>query len=147
VVGGVDEDGKASRGASTQGGTIAVSAPSETLIGIGPTGEGAEGRGTSGSAPIVAGFAALGQAAHPELDANNVINRIVTSTRPAPDQVGHRDPIYGFGIVDAAAAVASDAPLVSSSPVSDVSLKEWVRINRGAEEPGQVDSGPTPTPE
>jgi subtilisin family serine protease len=147
VVGGVDQDGKASQGASTQGGTIAVSAPSEALIGIGPAGDVDSWRGTSGSAPIVAGIAALVRAAHPELDADNVINRIVATTRRAPAQEGARDPIYGFGIVDAAAAVGDKVPLVDSSPVTDVTLKEWVRINRGAEEPGETDSGPTPTPE
>jgi hypothetical protein len=43
--------------------------------------------------------------------------------------------------------VGDKVPLVDSSPVTDVTLKEWVRINRGAEEPGETDSGPTPTPE
>jgi len=147
VVGGVDEEEKASRGASTQGGTIAVSAPSEGLIGIGPTGEIDPWRGTSGSAPIVAGIAALVRSAHPELDADNVINRIVETARHAKDQQGDRDPIYGFGIVDAEAAVNDDVPLVEGSPVTDITLKEWVRINRGAEEPGETDPGPTPTPE
>lgn len=147
VVGGVDQDGLASQGASTQGGTIAVSAPSEALIGIGPTGDIDTWRGTSGSAPIVAGIAALVRAAHPDLDANNVINRIVATTQRAPEQEGTRDPIYGFGIINAEAAVTDDVALVDSSPVTDVTLKEWVRINRGAAEPGEVDSGPTPTPE
>ena len=147
VVGGVDEEGKASRGASTQGGTIAVSAPSEALLGIGPAGDVDSWRGTSGSAPIVAGVAALVRSAHPDLDADNVINRIVSTTRRAPEQQGDRDPIYGFGIIDAEAAVSERVPLVARSPVTDVTLEEWVRINRGRDDSGEVDSGPTPTPE
>lgn len=146
VVGGVDPSGQTSQGASTQGATIGVSAPSEQLIGIGPTGEIDSWRGTSGAAPIVAGVAALVGAAHPDLDANNIINRIVQTATPAPAQDGERDPIYGFGIIDAARAVAAPgiAP-VDENPMG--SLEEWIRLNRGASDAGSVDPTATPTPE
>ncbi|WP_221585286.1 S8 family serine peptidase [Microbacterium sp. G2-8] len=145
VVGGVHPSGSASHDASTQGVTIGVSAPSEQLLGIGPTGAVEEWRGTSGAAPIVAGVAALVRSAHPGLDANNVINRIVQTADPAPSQQGDRDPIFGFGIIDADEAVTGDVGLVAENPMGD--LKEWIRLNRGSDDPSQVDTGASPTPE
>src|SRR5699024_9320881 len=129
----------------TQGVTIGVSAPSEQLIGIGPSGDIDPWRGTSGAAPNVAGIAALVQSAHPDLGAGNDINRIVATAELAPLQDGEHDPIYGYGIIDAAGAVSDEVPLVSEQPADD--LKEWIRLNRGASSPGGTQIGPSPTPE
>jgi subtilisin family serine protease len=130
TVGGVDPQGRASVNASTQGITIGVSAPSEDLLGVSADGRLVQWDGTSGAAPIVAGIAALVRAAHPDLDANNVINRIVQTARPA-GSMQERDPIYGYGLVDAARAVAADVPLVSQNPMG--SLTEWIRLYRRAD--------------
>jgi len=86
------------------------------------------------------------RSAHPELDVNNVINRIVRAADRAPDQRGARDPSYGFGIVDAAQAVTSSVGAVSSNPVSDIPLKEWIRLNRSTGSTGELQSGTSPTP-
>ncbi len=75
TVAGTDRNGNASFDASTQGMTIAVAAPSEDLVGATPGGGHTLWGGTSGAAPIVAGIVALVRAAHPELDAANVIER------------------------------------------------------------------------
>ncbi|MTE22844.1 S8 family serine peptidase [Microbacterium sp. ZXX196] len=144
TVAGVDPDGRASEDASTQGITIGVSAPSEQLLGISPTGTVEQWSGTSGSAPIVSGIVALVRSAYPRLDAVNVINRIVQTADPAPEQTGERDPLYGFGIVDARAAIEDDVPLVSENPMG--SLAEWVRINRAAGSEPEAAVTPTPDP-
>ncbi|MBB5633757.1 type VII secretion-associated serine protease mycosin [Cryobacterium mesophilum] len=136
VVGGVDRNGKASFDASSQGITIAVSAPSEDLIGAAPGGGYYAWAGTSGATPIVAGIVALVRAAHPGLDAGNVINRI-TATAKSPG-VKVPSPIYGYGLVDAEAAVNAKVPKVTTDPAAE--LKEWIRIHRRA------DSTPSPTP-
>jgi type VII secretion-associated serine protease mycosin len=128
TVSGVDENGAASFDASSQGITIGVAAPSEQLVGVVPGGGYVRWSGTSGATPIVAGIVALVKAAHPELDANNVINRVIASARDV-GAVG-ADYTYGYGLVDAAAAVASTAPLVDANPVGD--LAEWIRLNRRA---------------
>lgn len=129
TVGGVDRSGKASVDASTQGITIGVSAPSEELIGVSADSTLVSWNGTSGAAPIVAGIAALVRAAHPDLDAANVINRIVKTAEPVGDTDQGR-LLYGFGLVDAAAAVTADVAAVTANPMG--SLSDWVRLYRRA---------------
>jgi subtilisin family serine protease len=129
TVGGITRSGRASTGASTEGITIGVMAPSEGLVGAVPGGGHSSWQGTSGATPIVAGIAALVRAAHPELDAAGVINRIISTARPVTSTVP--DPDYGYGIVDAAAAVSAEVPDVSANPLG--SLAEWITINRRAE--------------
>lgn len=138
TVGGVDPAGRASVSASTQGITIGVSAPSEELLGVSANGQLVQWDGTSGAAPIVAGIAALVRAAHPDLDANNVINRIIETANPPASTSPERALLYGFGLVDAAAAVGASVPTVSVNPMG--SLSEWIRLYRRA------DSGPAPVP-
>ena len=146
TVGGVDANGSASFDASSQGITIGVVAPSESLVGVTPSGGYVLWNGTSGATPIVSGIVALVMAAHPELDASNVINRIVSTARdagaPGPD------PIYGFGLIDAQAAVTATVPAVNANPMGD--LADWIRVYRRAEStPGPVPTSsiaPSPAP-
>jgi membrane-anchored mycosin MYCP len=138
TVGGVDPSGTASVGASTQGITIGISAPSERLVGVSADGTLVQWNGTSGAAPIVAGAAALVRAAHPELDANNVLNRLISTARPPAGATSRPDVLYGYGLLDAAAAVTADVPAVSGNPMGD--LVEWIRLYRRA------DSEPAPAP-
>lgn len=142
TVGGVDQTGMASIEASTQGITIGISAPSEGLIGVSADGTVVPWRGTSGAAPIVAGVAALIRSAHPDIKAIDVINRIIKTAIPVPDAVKPQDPLYGYGLVDAAAAISANLPAVDENPMGD--LAEWIRVFRRAEtEPQPV---PTVTP-
>ncbi|MCC4906786.1 S8 family serine peptidase [Microbacterium sp. cx-59] len=130
-VAGVDPSGKASVEASTQGITIGVAAPSENLLGISADGQVTEWNGTSGAAPIVAGIAALVRSAHPELDAANVIQRIIGTAKPPAGVGSVPDALYGYGLVDAAAAVSASVPRVSANPMGD--LAEWIRVHRRAQ--------------
>jgi type VII secretion-associated serine protease mycosin len=137
TVAGVDINGQASFDASSQGITIAVAAPSEDLVGVVPGGSYVRWDGTSGATPIVAGIVALVRAAHPGLDAADVINRVISTA----NDVGAAGPdaIYGFGLVDAHAAVTADVPRVDENPMGD--LREWVTIHRRA----PATSAPVPT--
>lgn len=138
TVGGVDRSGTASVEASTQGIAIGIMAPSEQLLGVSADGQLMIWNGTSGAAPIVAGVAALVRAAHPELDADNVINRLISTARSTPASRAQPE-LYGYGLMDAAAAVTEDVPRVSENPMG--SLAEWIRLYRRAEATPQ----PTPT--
>lgn len=128
TVAGVDRAGTASFDASSQGITIGVSAPSEQLVGANPGGGYVQWAGTSGAAPLVSGAVALVRAAHPQLSAADVINRIVKTARPVGTVPS---PIYGYGLLNAAAAVTADVPHVTANPMGD--LGEWIRIHRRAE--------------
>jgi subtilisin family serine protease len=138
TVAGVDRNQHASVDASAQGITIGVSAPSEQLLGAVPSGQYVQWEGTSGSTPIVSGIVALVMASHPGMSAPNVINRIIkTATDAGAKGV---DPIYGYGLVNAAAAVRATVPKVTANPLG--SLSAWIHINRRAE----PSDAPTPQP-
>lgn len=138
TVGGVDQTGTASVEASTQGITIGISAPSEGLLGVSANGEVVQWNGTSGAAPIVAGIAALIRSAHPDLSANDVINRIIRTAMPVDNAEKPQDPLYGYGLIDAAAAISADIAHVDENPMGD--LAEWIRLYRRA------DTEPEPQP-
>jgi hypothetical protein len=74
------------------------------------------------------------RAAHPELDAANVINRVIATARDAGSPGA--DAIYGFGLLDARAAVTANVRRVTANPMGD--LEEWITIYRRAD--------PTPAP-
>nr|WP_246279716.1 S8 family serine peptidase [Psychromicrobium silvestre] len=126
AVAGLKKDGSPSQGSSTQGITIAVSAPAEGLVGAVPGTGYANWSGSSGAAPIVAGVAALIRSKYPDMKAAQVINRIIRSAKPAGKPVPNS--IYGWGILDADAAVNADVAPVTVSPLP--SLQEWITIHR-----------------
>ncbi len=138
TVAGVDSSGQASFDASSQGITIGVAAPSEDLVGVVPGGGHTRWNGTSGATPIVAGVVALVMAAHPGLDAANVINRVVSTARDAGTP--GTDPIYGFGLIDAQAAVTAAVPIVTDNPMGEFS--DWITLYRRAD----ATAAPTPLP-
>jgi type VII secretion-associated serine protease mycosin len=149
TVAGVDREGSASFDASSQGITISVAAPSEELVGAAPGGGYYSWAGTSGATPIVAGLVALVRSAYPDLDAANVINRVIKTARPVGTTVP--SPIYGYGLIDADAAVTARVAPVSANPMGD--LKEWIRLYRRAAaspepepSPGVVAPAPANTP-
>ncbi|MGA7204777.1 MAG: S8 family serine peptidase [Specibacter sp.] len=126
AVGGLDKDGTASVDSSSQGISIGVSAPAEDLAGGLPGGGYARWSGTSGAAPIVSGVAALIRAKYPQMSAAQVINRIITTAKPKG--TGVPNAIYGYGILDAAAALSADVPVVDTNPLG--SIADWIRVHR-----------------
>lgn len=59
----------------------------------------------------------LVRSAHPELNAANVVNRIVKTTKPSGGDVSLPSVPLGFGVVDALAAVTAQVPLVDHNPL------------------------------
>ncbi len=126
TVAGVDESGKASQDSSTEGISIGVAAPAEQLVGGLPDNGYARWSGTSGAAPLVAGVAALIRSKYPDMKAPDVINRILKTARDtgAPGV----DNLYGYGIINANAAVNNNVPSVSQNPLG--TIEEWIRVHR-----------------
>ncbi|THJ67908.1 peptidase S8 [Arthrobacter echini] len=146
AVAGLDRSGTASAGASSEGISIGVAAPSENLVGGMPGGLYADWSGTSGSAPLVAGVAALVRARHPGLSAAEVVNRILDTARDAGPP--GFDTLYGYGVLDAAAAVEEDLEVPAENRLG--SMAEWIHLYRRADHPDppapiQPEQAPPPT--
>ena len=115
AVGGVEPDGSLWRG-STRVPYVAVTAPGDHIAF-----EGRDGRystsawGTSFSAPLVAGTAALIRSRYPHMPWYQVDQRLIDTAIPAARPVP--DDGYGYGIVDPARAVNAQAyPVRASAP-------------------------------
>lgn len=126
AVGGLGKDGTASVDSSSQGISIGVSAPAEDLAGGLPNGGYASWSGSSGAAPIVSGVAALIRSKYPDMSAAQVINRIISTAKPKGG--GVPNAIYGYGVLDAEAALTKDVPEVTENPLGSIS--EWIRVHR-----------------
>lgn len=126
TVAGLDRRGRASIDSSSQGISIGVAAPAENLIGGLPSGGYAEWAGTSGATPIVAGVAALIRSKWPDMTASQVINRIVSTAKDSG--AAGKDPIYGFGVLNAEAALKADVPETKTNPLGSIS--DWIRVHR-----------------
>lgn len=126
TVAGLDRNGVASVDSSSQGISIGVAAPAEDLVGGLPGGGYAEWAGTSGATPIVAGIAALIRSEWPDMTAEQVINRIVSTAKDAG--APGKDPLYGFGVMDANAALRADVADVDTNPLG--SIADWITVHR-----------------
>lgn len=152
AVAGLDRAGRASAEASSEGISIAVAAPSENLVGGLPGGLYADWSGTSGAAPLVSGVAALIRSRYPELSAAEVVNRIVDTARDAGEP--GFDTLYGYGVLDVAAAVGKDITVPQESRLG--SMADWIELYRRSsrtptaqpappsEEPAEVIPAPAP---
>ncbi|ABW10245.1 peptidase S8 and S53 subtilisin kexin sedolisin [Parafrankia sp. EAN1pec] len=142
-------------GGSVQGPEAVLAAPGPGIRAPVPTRVSPDGLdtggGTSNSAAIVAGVAALVRAAKPGLDAPNVINRLI---RTALDMgpVG-RDSQYGFGLVEPVAALTAELPLVDANPLltapiprTGSSADGGSGAGGGATPDGAIPALPTPPP-
>ncbi|WP_406072252.1 type VII secretion-associated serine protease mycosin [Micromonospora sp. NBC_01638] len=102
---------------SVQGPEAVVAAPGDGIYNVANERGYGWGDGTSDSTAIVSGLAALIRAKYPDLDAPNVINRIIRTSRDAGPS--GRDPQYGFGVIDPVAALTADVPPVTANPLLD----------------------------
>ncbi|HTO93064.1 MAG TPA: S8 family serine peptidase, partial [Bacteroidota bacterium] len=83
--------------------------------------EGSEG-GTSFSCPLTAGVAALVLKAHPEASSQAVVAAIRSTAHQAQAQTTRPDNYYGWGIVDAVAAINALGPVIPVSTATSYQL-------------------------
>ncbi|MGH3950548.1 MAG: S8 family serine peptidase, partial [Pseudonocardiaceae bacterium] len=120
---------------SMHGPWVSVAAPGTKIISLDPAkgsnqlanltfegGEPTELRGTSFAAPYVAGLAVLVRQAHPDLDARQVMDRIM-ATAQHPGTRSGRDQFVGFGVINPMAALtATVASETGVEPAADIRL-------------------------
>ncbi|MEV4655082.1 S8 family serine peptidase [Micromonospora sp. NPDC049301] len=120
---------------SVQGPEIVLAAPMESIIGPAPKAVSPNGytvaSGTSSAAAILSGVAALVRARYPDLDAVNVINRLVKTARDAGP--AGRDPQFGFGAVDPVAALTRSVPAVKTNPLLEGAAADPTRPGGAAQ--------------
>lgn len=126
AVAGVNKNAEASLLSSASGFTIAVTAPAEELVAAYPGGEYRIWSGTSGAAPIVSGMVALIRSHFPEMDAANVVNRVIQSA--TKNGFEEYSSSYGYGLIDAQNALTASIPEVSENPLG--SLQNWIDLYR-----------------
>jgi membrane-anchored mycosin MYCP len=142
TVAGLDRNGRASIDSSSQGISIGVAAPAENLVGGLPAGGYAEWAGTSGATPVVAGVAALIRSEWPDMTASQVINRIVSTAKDAG--AAGKDPLYGYGVLNAEAALKADVPETKTNPLG--SIADWIRVHRRGEPATAAPAAEAPPP-
>jgi membrane-anchored mycosin MYCP len=119
TVGAVDSSGVPLTKSSVTGPWVSIAAPGTDIEGLSPRDDGLMNAvdgpdnsllvpsGTSFSAAIVSGVAALVRAVYPELSANQIINRLIHTARPPARGVDNQ---VGYGVVDPVAALTWDVP-------------------------------------
>jgi membrane-anchored mycosin MYCP len=119
TVGAVDSSGAPLTDLSVAGPWVSIAAPGTDVVSLSPRDDGlinaSEGpdntmiapAGTSFSAAIVSGVAALVRAHFPDLTAHQVINRLLHTARAPARGVDNQ---VGYGIVDPVAALTYDVP-------------------------------------
>jgi membrane-anchored mycosin MYCP len=60
------------------------------------------------------------------MSASQVINRIVSTAKDAG--APGKDPLYGFGVLNAEAALKADVPETKTNPLGSIS--DWIRVHR-----------------
>jgi membrane-anchored mycosin MYCP len=136
TVGAVDADGRpltqgGGQGSSSVAGPwVGIAAPGTDIIGLSPRDDGLINAidgpdnsllipaGTSFSAAIVSGVAALVRAKYPQLSAYQVINRLERSARAPARGVDNQ---VGYGVVDPVAALTWDVPDGPAKPPQQLS--------------------------
>ncbi|HEY1179082.1 MAG TPA: S8 family serine peptidase [Phytomonospora sp.] len=122
AVSGFDESGEVWDEATT-GPETDLSAPAANIQGVIPDGPGTDagyrdgGSGTSIATALTSGVAALVRAKFPDASAADVVNRLITTAEDAG--APGRDDQFGYGKVDAYAAVTADVPPVEANPLGD----------------------------
>jgi subtilisin family serine protease len=127
-------DGSGARAAfSEQNASVVLSAPGVDVLGAGPDGEYIDAEGTSPSAALVSGVAALIRSRYPRLSPALVEQALITGATHRPP--GGYSTGTGFGEVDAAAALRAAARLAAATPETGLSPAAFFGA---ATQPGQA---------
>ena len=125
---GLNKELEATLLSGTTGLDVTLGAPGAGLFGSYPGNQIAGWSGSSAATPIVSGVVALMRAQDPEASANDIVFRLINTTRDLGEP--GFDEVYGFGLIDPTAAIAS-ALRATTNPLG--SLSYWVDLYRASE--------------
>ena len=125
---GLNRNLEAVRLSGTTGIDVTLSAPGAGVFGSYPGDQIAGWSGSSAATPIVSGVVALMRAQDHEASANDIVFRLINTTRDLGEP--GFDEVYGFGMVDPTSAIAS-ALRATTNPLG--SLSYWVDLYRASE--------------
>lgn len=121
TVGATGKDGNVAE-VSVRGEVLSLAAPGVDIVSTSKSGKYRIGTGTSPSAAIVSGTAALVWSKYPKLTSEQVITHL-TATATDKGAAG-RDPEYGFGVINPLKAVSTTPTVApSASASSDIGRK------------------------
>jgi type VII secretion-associated serine protease mycosin len=121
---GATDSGRGHADFSVTGPEIALTAPGDDIVTTGLDHGYVRASGTSVAAPIVAGAAALVRAHFPDLSADEVIHRLISTATDAGTP-GYNEQ-YGHGIVNVVAALTADVPAWQPEDAPDeVRQAQW----------------------
>jgi membrane-anchored mycosin MYCP len=130
TVGAVDAKGQPMSQSSIAGPWVGIAAPGTDVVGLSPRDDGVINAvdgpdntllipaGTSFSAAIVSGVAALVRSKYPQLSAYQVLNRLIHTARSPARGIDNQ---VGYGIVDPVAALTWDVPQGPAKPPTQLS--------------------------
>ncbi|RBP63658.1 subtilase family protein [Brevibacterium sanguinis] len=143
-VGGLGKDGRVLGESTAPGTAVDLMGPAADIPIPYYSGGYAEGQGCSFASPVVSGVAALMRAENPDLSADEVTAKLLTTAKPVEGHKGRStadkpDPIVGWGRLDPVAAIEADVP--KSVPSAADALADWVKMHRR----GSADASETGT--
>lgn len=135
-VGGLGKNGRVLDASTAPGTAVDLMGPAADIPIPFYSGGYAEGQGCSFAAPVVSGVAALIRADNPDLSADEVAAKLLSTAKPVTGHKGQStadkpDPTVGWGRLDPQAAMDSDVPKTVPSAADD--LASWVTMHRRAE--------------
>lgn len=135
-VGGLGKDGRVLDASTAPGTAVDLMGPAADIPIPYYSGGYAEGQGCSFAAPVVSGVAALIRADNPDLSADEVAAKLLSTAKPVTGYKGQStldkpDPIVGWGRLDPEAAMKADVP--KTVPSAADALSSWVKMHRRAD--------------
>ncbi|MEU4831435.1 S8 family serine peptidase [Streptosporangium sp. NPDC023615] len=140
-VGAVDELGRPAE-FSSDNLSIQVAAPGVGVPVVLPGGGYGSSEGTSSSTALVAGIAALIKAKYPDITPR-LVARALTDTATSRPRAGYDDHV-GFGVVNAAAALAEAGRLTAGAARVPLPVPEGMRFGEGVAPAEPARPGPEP---
>ncbi|MCI4011430.1 S8 family serine peptidase [Brevibacterium sp. ZH18] len=134
-VGGLNKKGRVLKNSTAPGTAVDLMGPATDIPIPYYSGGYAEGQGCSFASPVVSGVAALIRSENPDLSADEVSAKLLSSAAEVDGHKGRSkkgkpDPIVGWGRLDPKAAMKADVP--KSVPSASDDLENWVKMHRRA---------------